>query len=126
MNLAIVFLGGGFGALLRYLVQTSWTRLNGPNQAYLATAIINVTGSLLMGLLIGFLAKTAGVADRWRLLLGVGVLGGYTTFSSFSLEAVMMIERKAYLVAAAYICGSVALGVLGLLTGLWIMRRVPL
>ena len=126
MNIALVFFGGGLGAVFRYLVGVGWVRLNGPTQPYLATAIINVTGSLLMGLLIGALARTAGVSDRWRLLFGVGVLGGYTTFSSFSLEAVMMLERKAYGVAAAYICGSVVLGVLGLILGLMIMRRLPL
>ncbi len=126
MNIVLVFLGGGLGAVFRHLVGMGWLRLQGPNQTYLATAIINVTGSLLMGLLIGALARTSGVSDRWRLLLGVGVLGGYTTFSSFSLEAVMMIERKAYGVAAAYICGSVVLGVLGLILGLMIMRRLPL
>jgi CrcB protein len=127
MNIALVFFGGGLGAVSRYLVQSGWMRLQGPNQTYLATAVINVTGSLLMGLLIGALAKmTGGVSDRWRLLFGVGVLGGYTTFSSFSLEAVMMIERKAYGVAAAYICGSVVCGVLGLIAGLMIMRRLPL
>jgi CrcB protein len=127
MNIAMVFLGGGLGAVLRYLAGIGWVRLNGPSQPYLATALINVTGSLLMGLLIGALVKIpGGVSDRWRLLLGVGVLGGYTTFSSFSLEAVMMIERKTYALAAAYICGSVTFGVLGLLAGLLIMRRVPL
>ncbi len=127
MNIALVFFGGGLGAVFRYLVGTGWVRLHGPNQTYLATALINVTGSLLMGLLIGALARsTGGVGDRWRLLFGVGVLGGYTTFSSFSLEAVMMLERRAYGVAAAYLCGSVALGVLGLIAGLMIMRRLPL
>jgi len=127
MNIVLVFFGGGLGAVLRYLVNVGWMRLNGPGQPYLATAIINVTGSLLMGLLIGALARnTGGGNERWRLLFGVGVLGGYTTFSSFSLEAVMMIERKAYGVAAAYICGSVVFGVLGLIAGLMIMRRLPL
>ena len=127
MNIVLVFFGGGLGAVLRYLVNVGWMRLNGPGQPYLATAIINVTGSLLMGLLIGALARnTGGGNERWRLLFGVGVLGGYTTFSSFSLEAVMMIERKAYGVAAAYICGSVVFGVLGLILGLMIMRRLPL
>jgi fluoride exporter len=127
MNIVLVFFGGGLGAVFRYLVGIGWVRLNGPGQPYLATAIINVTGSLLMGLLIGALVRTTGgVNERWRLLFGVGVLGGYTTFSSFSLEAVMMIERKAYGVAAAYICGSVVLGVLGLILGLMIMRRMPL
>ena len=127
MNLLLVFLGGGLGAVLRYLVGIGWVRAAGPSQPYMATAIINVTGSLIMGLLIGYLARqVGGVSDRWRLLLGVGVLGGYTTFSTFSLEAVRMIEGRAYGVAAAYILGSVILGVLGLIAGLMIMRKLPL
>jgi CrcB protein len=124
MNLLIVFLGGGFGAVCRYLFGIGVVRLTSPTHAPLGTFLINVIGSFLMGLLIGALARVqGGVDDRWRLALGVGVLGGFTTFSSFSLEAVMMIERKAYPLAAAYIVGSVALGVLGLMLGLTIMRR---
>lgn len=124
MNIALVFFGGGLGAVCRYLVGIAWVRLQGPSQTYLATALINVTGSLIMGLLIGAMARSAGgISDRWRLLLGVGVLGGYTTFSSFSLEAVMMLERRAYGQAAAYVGGSVALGVLGLMAGLLLMRK---
>ncbi len=126
MNLLLVFVGGGFGAVVRYLVQLGWLRATGPSQPYVATAIINVTGSVIMGLLIGALARLPGGGDnRWRLLFGVGVLGGYTTFSSFSLEAVLLIERRDFGVAAAYILGSVALGLLGLITGLTIMRRLP-
>ena len=126
MNLLLVFLGGGSGAVCRYLFGVGYVRLFGSNQPYLSTFMINVIGSLCMGLLIGVLTRITGVSDRWRLLLGVGVLGGFTTFSSFSLEAVMMIERKAYGVAAAYIAGSVVLGVLGLMLGLWVMRKVAL
>ena len=123
MNILIVFLGGGVGAVCRYLFGVGVVRLSNPAQGPLATFMINVLGSFCMGLLIGALARTTGVSDRWRLLLGVGVLGGFTTFSSFSLEAVMMVERKAYPLAAAYIVGSVALGVLGLVLGFMIMRR---
>jgi CrcB protein len=125
MNILIVFLGGGFGAVCRYLFGVGVVRLSSPAQGPFATFMINVLGSFLMGLLIGFLART-GTTDRWRLLLGVGVLGGFTTFSSYSLEAVMMIERKAYPLAAAYIVGSVVMGVLGLMLGLMIMRRTAL
>ncbi len=126
MNLLLVFLGGGLGAAARYLVGVGWVRAAGPAQPWMATALINVAGSLLMGLLIGVLARNTGVGDRWRLLLGVGVLGGFTTFSSFSLEAVMLIEHRAYGIAAAYVGGSVALGLIGLMLGLVIMRRLPL
>ena len=123
MNILIVFLGGGFGAVCRYLFGVGVVRLSGPTNGPLTTFMINVLGSLLMGVLVGALARNTGVSDRWRLALGVGVLGGFTTFSSFSLEAVMMIERKAYPLAAAYIVGSVLLGVLGLMLGLMLMRR---
>ena len=124
MNILIVFLGGGFGSVCRYLFGVGVVRLTTPAHGPLATFLINVIGSFLMGLLIGTLARIQGGADdRWRLLLGVGVLGGFTTFSSYSLEAVMMIERKAYPLAAAYIVGSVVLGVLGLMFGLMLMRR---
>ena len=126
MNLVLVFVGGGMGAVARYVFGMGWVRIMGPGQPWMATAIINVTGSLLMGLLIGALAKATGVSDRWRLLLGVGVLGGYTTFSSFSLEAVMMVERRAYATAALYVGGSVILGLLGLMLGLAITRRLAL
>jgi CrcB protein len=126
MNLLIVFLGGGFGAVCRYLFGVGVVRLSSPANGPLATFMINVIGSFLMGLLIGAISRIqGGVDDRWRLALGVGVLGGFTTFSSFSLEAVMMIERRAYALAAAYIVGSVVFGLLGLMLGLLIMRRLP-
>ena len=126
MNILIVFLGGGFGAVCRYLFGVGFVRLSGPSYGPLSTFAINVLGSLFMGLLIGLLARTTGTNDRWRLLLGVGALGGFTTFSSFSLEAVMMIERRAYGLAASYLLGSVILGVVGLMLGLMIMRRPAL
>lgn len=125
MNLVLVFVGGGAGAVARYLGGVAWMRLAGPAQPYLATAIINVLGGFLMGCLVGWLAlRGAAGADRWRVLLGVGVLGGFTTFSSFSLEAVGMLQRKAYGVAGFYIGGSVLLSILALVLGLVLMRRV--
>ena len=126
-NLLLVFLGGGAGAVGRYLGGVAFLRLVGARQPYLATLTINVVGGVLMGLLIGALV-TLGVrgvqhTDRIRLFLGVGVLGGFTTFSSFSLETVMMLERRAYATAAAYVAASVLLSALGVMLGLMIMRR---
>ncbi len=127
INLLLVFFGGGTGAICRYLGGVGFVRLFGPRYGYLATLSINVLGGLLMGLLVGGLAfaATRGVAigDRTRLLLGVGVLGGFTTFSSFSLEAVLLIERKTYAVAAAYVVGSVVLSLLAVMVGLMLMRK---
>ena len=126
MNLVLVFLGGGLGAVARYLGGVGFVRAFGPSQPYFATAIINVLGGLLMGALVSWMAfrgAPAGSGERWRLLLGVGVLGGFTTFSSFSLEAVSMLQRKAYGVAALYVGGSVILSILALMLGLVLMRR---
>lgn len=124
MNLVLVFLGGGVGAVFRYLAGVLWMRTAGPAQPFMATAIVNVAGGLLMGCLVGWLAlKGAAGAERWRVLLGVGVLGGFTTFSSFALEAVGMLQRKAYLTAGLYIAGSVTLSILALVLGLVLARR---
>ena len=125
VNLVLVFVGGGSGALARYLFGVAWVRALGPNTSFPATFAINVLGGLLMGLLIGSLALRGGAGqERWRLLLAVGVLGGFTTFSSFSLETVLMIQRRAYGLAAGYVAGSVVLAVLAVVLGLMIMRRL--
>src|SRR5579875_2533670 len=99
----IVFAGAGLGGVARHALNSAvprWFGLQGP----WATAIINVTGSVAMGLLVGWLAFRAGAAwsQPLRLFLATGVLGGYTTFSTFSLETVLLMERHAYAAAAAY------------------------
>ncbi len=125
INLALVAAGGALGACLRYLAGVAWIGAGGAARGFLATAAINVAGSLAMGLLVGWLAlKGAGAStDRLRLLLATGVLGGFTTFSSFSLEAVLLMERRAYATAATYVGGSVALGLAALFAGLILSRR---
>jgi len=123
MPILLVFLGGGFGAVGRYLSGVAYGRVFGPNHPYAATFFVNVLGGLLMGVLIETLALRGGAGqDKWRLFLAVGVLGGFTTFSSFSLEAVLMLKRHAYGAAALYILGSVALSILALLIGLRLAR----
>jgi len=124
MNLALVGAGGAVGAMARYLTGQTFVRIFGPGQPYLATLIVNVSGGLLMGLLVGLLAFRVDDAERWRLLLAVGVLGGFTTFSAFALEAVAMLERRAYGAMAAYVTGSVVLSILALMLGLVLARRV--
>ena len=125
INLLLVGLGGATGALARYLTGVGYGRLFGPNQPYLATAFINVLGGLLMGLLVGLLAlRVTEHGMRLRLLLGVGVLGGFTTFSSFSLETVSMIERRAYGVAATYVVGSAVFSILAVMLGMAVARKV--
>ncbi len=125
VNLLLVFLGGGTGAVGRYLAGVGYGRAFGSVRGWLATGGINVAGGLLMGCLIGVLALKGGPhQERWRLLLGVGVLGGFTTFSSFSLETVLMLQRRDYGTAAAYVVGSVTLSVLAVTLGLLLMRKV--
>ncbi len=113
----LVALGGGLGAWLRFVAG----RLVGSTAFPYATLSINVLGSLAMGLLAGWLARQGSETEGWRLLLGVGVLGGFTTFSAFSLEIVTLAQRGAIGVAAAYAALSLAGGIIGLIAGLRIM-----
>lgn len=119
----LVALGGGLGAALRFHAGRFVGALAGVNAAFpWATFAINFAGSLAMGLLAGWLVKFGTGGEAWRLLLGVGVLGGFTTFSAFSLEMALMIEKGLLGLAAGYALLSVAMGVIGLFTGLALMR----
>jgi CrcB protein len=113
----LVALGGGLGAWLRFAVG----RLVGFSTFPWATLLVNVSGSFAMGLLAGWLARH-GSGESWRLLIGVGLLGGFTTFSAFSLELALMAERGELAVAAGYALASVIAGVAGLFAGLALMR----
>lgn len=122
-NILLVAVGGAIGAVSRYVTGSAATRLMGADWPY-GTFFINITGSFLMGVLAGWLAFRGEGGVQWRLFIGTGVLGGFTTFSAFSLEAALMIERREFLPAAIYSLGSVALGLAGLFAGLWLSRRV--
>lgn len=119
-----VALGGGAGAAARYGVGLFTLRWLGPGWPW-GTLTVNLAGGLLMGLLVGVLALKGGAdQERWRLLLGVGALGGFTTFSSFSLEVANMIQRRAWLDALGYVSLSAAGSILALFLGLMAARRL--
>ncbi|WP_454598660.1 fluoride efflux transporter CrcB [Qipengyuania sp. SM2507] len=120
-----VAIGGAFGAALRYQMgraMTGWLGAPAMSLFPWATLAVNALGSLLIGLLFGWLARAGQGGDQLRLLLGVGLLGGFTTFSAFSLELVVLIERGQFTIAALYAFLSIALGVTGLFFGLTLTR----
>ncbi len=122
MGFLIVFLGGGLGAALRHGVNLLSARLLGGGFNY-ATLFENVSGSFVMGLLVGYFAFKGGASQHWRLFLTTGILGGYTTFSAFSLDAVLLYERGELGLAALYVALSVALSIGGLMAGLALVRH---
>jgi CrcB protein len=120
---AIVFIGGGLGAALRHGVNLASARVWGTAFPW-HTLIENITGSLAMGLLAGYFAfKADPSSQHWRLFLTTGILGGYTTFSAFSLDTVLLYERGETMLAALYVLASVALAIGGLFAGLALVRH---
>jgi fluoride exporter len=123
MHYLLVFIGGGLGSTLRHVVNIVCQRLLGTNFPY-HTFIINITGSTIMGLIAGYLAFKGDAAQSWRLFLMTGVLGGYTTFSAFSLDAAVLYERGEVGLTLLYVLGSVVLSILGLFAGLALVRHL--
>ena len=128
MQFLLVAAGGALGAMARYGLGLTVGRL-APGAAWpqswpWGTFTANVTGGLLMGLLAGWLALKGGAeAETIRLFAAVGVLGGFTTFSAFSLEAVQMIERRQWALASGYVAASTVLAIAAVFLGLMIARR---
>src|SRR3954449_12632994 len=123
MNYLLVFVGGGVGSTLRHVINVVSSRVLGTAFPY-HTFIINITGSTVMGLIAGYLAFKGDASQPWRLFLMTGVLGGYTTFSAYSLDAALLYERGELGLAALYVIGSVVLSIAGLFAGLALVRHL--
>jgi fluoride exporter len=117
----IVGVGSAFGGICRYLVQVYTGRfitLSFP----LGTLLVNLTGCFLIGILFGISSKYGWMTLEWRLFLMTGICGGYTTFSSFSLESITLLRQGSYLYFSSYVLGSVAVGLLATVAGTSIVR----
>ncbi len=117
----VVAVGGAIGSVVRYGVST----IQNPVVAFpYAIFLVNVSGGFLMGVVTALLALKFSVSSEIRAFFTTGILGGYTTFSTFSLESAMLIERHDYTTAASYVIGSALLSIVALFFGLWIVRAV--
>lgn len=123
LSFLLVFVGGGLGSMLRHLVNHLSTVVLGGNYP-VGTVLVNISGSLAMGLVVGWFAFRDDGNHMTRLFLTTGILGGFTTFSAFSLDAVLLWERGEHLGSVIYVVGSVCVAVIGLVTGLAIIRAV--
>jgi CrcB protein len=116
----VVALGGALGAVLRYMVSTIqspvWTGF--PYGIF----TVNVSGGFVMGVLTELMALKFSVSSETRAFLTTGIMGGYTTFSTFSLESALLIQRQAWGLAVSYVFGSALISILALFCGLWIVR----
>ena len=122
----IVFLGAGIGGAARHGVNVGAARLFGFGFPF-GTLIVNVVGSFVIGLFAGYFAFRPGIGQHMRLFLTTGLLGGFTTFSAFSLDTALLIERHQYALAAGYAAGSVLASLIALFVGLALFeRRIPL
>ncbi|WP_321339796.1 fluoride efflux transporter CrcB [Breoghania sp.] len=122
-NVLIVALGGGIGAAGRHLVGLLMMRLFGTGFPY-GTLTVNILGSFMMGLLIATLSRMDGSSHGVRLLVATGMLGGFTTFSSFSLDFATLWERGQMELAAGYAAITVIVSIAALFAALWLVRAV--
>ena len=123
MNVLMVFLGGGIGCVLRHLVNVFALRLVGTAFPF-GTLFINIVGSLAMGVLAEYFALRGGMSESMRLFFTTGLLGGFTTFSTFALETALLHERGQPGLSLAYVFASVILSIGALIAGMAIVRAM--
>ena len=121
--LLAVALGGALGSLLRYFVAGAVQSATWPGFPW-GIFVVNITGGFAMGIIVELSALKLNLTPEVRAFLTVGILGGYTTFSTFSLDSALLIERGDYSGAALYIAGSALLSILALFAGLWFIRWI--
>jgi CrcB protein len=119
----IVFVGAGIGGAFRHGVNVWSARFFGLHFP-LGTFTVNIVGSLVMGLIAGYFMTQGGSSQHWRLFLATGILGGFTTFSSFSFDVALLYERGEFTMTAVYVLASVLVSVTALFGGLWAMRSL--
>lgn len=122
--ITVVALGAALGGIVRLLVSTAFVARAGIAAAPLATAAINVSGSFLIGLVVGAIASRPGLSPLWRLFLATGILGGYTTFSTFSLDAIELARTGGAAASLAYVFGSALAGIAAAYLGLALTRAL--
>jgi CrcB protein len=116
----LVFVGGGFGSVVRYLIG-KWLN-NLENTIPYGTMLANVLGSLLIGLILGYFAKSSTVSQTYSLLLATGFCGGFTTFSTFAYENHLFLKNGDYLNFLPYTLGSLLLSFIAVFVGLWLAK----
>ncbi len=121
--LLAVALGGAVGSLARYFL-AGWIQSAAWPGFPWGIFVVNVSGGFIMGLIVELGALKLNFTPELRAFLTVGILGGYTTFSTFSLDSALLIERGAYASAAAYVAGSAVLSIAALFAGMWLVRSV--
>ena len=125
-NLLAILAGGGIGSVIRYIVTVGVTQRFGPGFPW-ATLLINVTGSLIIGIVFEMSQTRAiGMPPVWRLFLMTGILGGYTTFSTFSLDMVLLAGERAAGLALLYAVASVVLGLVAASAGVVFVRALSI
>ena len=123
VNSLAVAAGGALGSLARFWLAELFAAMDLVAFPW-ATLVTNVTGSLLIGVLAGWLSTRGEAGEPWRLFLGVGMLGGFTTFSAYSLETLRMVERGEWPMAIMYALGSVLAGLAAVAIGAEVARRI--
>jgi len=118
----LVFLGGGFGSILRYIISKNLNAYY--SNFYLGTFLVNVIGCLIIGILIGLSLKNNYISENQTLLLASGFCGGFTTFSTFALESNILLKESSLLQTSLYMGLSVVIGVLAISLGLWICKML--